>query len=300
MYNHPAPFLQAVVKISGLGYQGSLALLDIYGFIEFKLSKGIQPSIRSIAKGRATKEEVIKAKAHVLQSMGWLSFVTEDGTGTYWTLHGIPEYLPESGGDSDTDLPGSGGATSPDPGALTAPNPGAPTAPDQAVQDKKVQEVIQEGEKKRSTSSSKTKAVEEWNRLKPDGFKEISSISPSRDRSIRALGGYQAFVDQLPAFFAGAKKNPFWSKKRGISFENIIGTGVVPKSHFQELAESGAPSQDANRNSPDNMGHPDFYKPSPSGTIVARSSAVFTSMEDRQKRETEAREFYTRQQEAKR
>lgn len=304
MYNHPGPLLQAVAKVSGLGWQGSLALLDLYGTIEFNLRNGKQPSIRGLAASRGTKEDQIKSKAHVLQSLGWLSFVTVDGEGTSWTLHGIPEgmTLPVSGGPPDTGSLDQGVVTSLDQGVGAALDQVALPALDQGVQDKKVQELLKEEEKKQTPSSSsslKSKAVEEWNRLKPDGFKEISSISPSRDRSIKALGGYQTFVDQLPAFFAGARKNPFWSKKRGISFENIIGSGAIPKAHFQELIESGAPSQDANRNSPDNMSHPDFYKPSPSGTIVARSSAVFTSMEDRKKRETEAREFYTRQQEVK-
>lgn len=300
MFNHQTKFLLAVEEASGLGWQGSLALLDLYGTIEYRINQGIQPSIYSLAKERGTKEDQIRSKAHVLQTLGWLSFVTVDGTGTYWTLNGIT--IPGLEGTSPNQDPtGSGGSTSLDQGAVPTLDAGAVPTLDQGVHKKNVQEVIQEGEKKQTPSSSplKSKAVEEWNRLKPDGFKEIQSISPSRDRSIKALGGYQTFVDQLPAFFAGARKNPFWSKKRGISFENIIGSGAIPKAHFQDLIESGAPSQDANRNSPDNMSHPDFYKPSPSGTIVARSSAVFTSMEDRKKRETEAREFYTRQQEAK-
>lgn len=302
MFNHQTQFLLAVEEVSGLGWQGSLALLDLYGTIEYRINQGIQPSIYSLAKERGTKEDQIKSKAHILQSLGWLSFVTIDREGTFWTIHGIslPDN-PESGG-SDVDVtpnPGAMPTRNPDP--MPTRNPGTKDTRNQGVHIKNVQEVIQEEEKKQTPSSSplKSKAVEEWNRLKPDGFKEIQSISPSRDRSIKALGGYQTFVDQLPAFFAGARKNPFWSKKRGISFENIIGSGAIPKAHFQELIESGAPSQDANRNSPDNMSHPDFYKPSPSGTIVARSSAVFTSMEDRKKRETEAREFYTRQQEVK-
>lgn len=297
MYNHEEKFLQAVIQTSGLGWQGSLALLDLYGFIEYKLRKGIQPSIRGLALSRGTKEEMIRSKAHVLQSMGWLSFVTEDGAGTYWTLHGIPEELgfPGSGGAPDTGSPVSGGGTSPDPGELTAPNPDEVAHPDQGVQDKKVQEVLQEEEKKAS-SPSKTKAVEEWNRLKPDGFKAISSISPSRDRSIRALGGYQAFIDQLPAFFAGARKNPFWSKKQGISFENIIGSGAIPKPHFTELAESAAIDPNANRNRPSSLQHPDFYRPSPSGTMLARPGVKFNSVEERERREQEARDFYAEQQ----
>ena len=301
MFNHSPTFFQAAAKVSGLGWQGTAALLDLYGLIEYRLSQGIQPSMYSLAQDRATKDEQIRAKAHTLQSLGWLSFVTVDREGTLWTLHGISLLdNPESGG-SDVDVtPNLGTMPTRNPGPMPTRNLGTKDTRNLGVHKKNSKE-LQEGEKKRSTSSSplKSKAVEEWNRLKLDGFKEISSISPSRDRSIKALGGYQVFIDQLPAFFAGARKNPFWSKKRGISFENIIGSGAIPKAHFQELAESGTPDLNANQHTPVSMGHPDFYKPSVSGTIIARSSAVFTSMEDRDKREAEAREFYTRQQEAK-
>ena len=154
-------------------------------------------------------------------------------------------------------------------------------------------------EKKEAASTLKKDLVLKWNEWKPKSWLELKSISSSRDRSIRALGGYREVIDLIPAFMAGAKANKFWISK-DISFENVIGTGTTPKGHFHELAERGSSS---NLNTtPSTLSQPtehsDFFPPIDPRIALRPKHANFANDEDRDRREAEAREFYQQQEAA--
>ena len=154
-------------------------------------------------------------------------------------------------------------------------------------------------EKKDAPSTLKKELILKWNEWKPKSWTSLKGISPSRDASIRALGGYRAVIDLIPAFMAGAKANKFWVSK-DISFENVIGTGKTPKGHFHELAERGA---NANTNTtPGTLSqpteHPDFFPPTDPWSDLRPKHHHFTDDADRDRREAEAREFYNQQEAA--
>ena len=148
--------------------------------------------------------------------------------------------------------------------------------------------------------------IDSWNRLKPDAWRPLKHLSPSRQRSIRALGGFRQVLDLLPEVMAGAKANRWWSGK-AIAFEQLIGTGLPPKGHFHALAEEAPePSSKTNPTStharrlaaainsiPALAGpqHPDFFPPEPlTGDLRPRHG--FPSKAERLAAREDARRFY--------
>ena len=288
-----------VMANAEVDYGQALRLIDLYDLIVYIKGAGKEPSLNWLAKNRGTTYPLVRRNVTLMQKLGWLSFITVDAVGTEWV---IKDTVPS---DATPVVPSYAAAEDPLNVMQVAPintmRGGRPNAA--PVQDyfldylNREEEEIIEPEKKNSSSSLKSSTIQLWNELKPSSWKSISSISPSRDRTIKALGGYQAFIDQLPDFFAGVKSNPFWSKKPGISFENVMGSGVVPKSHFTEMVEAGL---DSNSNTtPDNLEHPDFFPPVGKFADMTAKHNNFIDEADAQRREDEAREFYAAQEASK-
>ena len=291
-----------VMQTAGCDYGQALRLIDLYDLIAYIKFAGKDASLNWLASNRGTTWASIRRNATLMQKLGWLSFRTVDAVGTEWELH-----LDTS--NTTTEPPS---ATTTEPPSATTAEEASDTTAEEASDAVLVHKIFLDNkkEKKKETneregsptsvfrgSSLKDKTVKRWNELKPKNFKSISSISPSRDRSIRALGGYQVFIDLLPAFFAGVKLNKFWAKTPGMSFENILGTGPVPKGHFIELSEAG---QDSNLNiTPRSLQHPDFFPPVGKFADMRAKHNNFVDEADAQRREDEAREFYAQQEASK-
>ena len=112
-----------------------------------------------------------------------------------------------------------------------------------------------------SKPNLKSELVSVWNEHRPKAWPALKSISPSRDRSIRALGGYRAVIDLLPDALRGAGASKFWRDK-AITWENLIGSGTTPKGHLHSLAETAPASTGKNSNTPPQaVEHPDFFPP---------------------------------------
>lgn len=152
-------------------------------------------------------------------------------------------------------------------------------------------------------SSSKNKLKEEliqtWNEHKPKNWPALQAISPSRDRSIRALGGYREVIELLPLAMAGAKVSKFWNAK-GFTWENLIGSGITPKGHIHSLAETAPPSAGSSSNSDSYVvaEHPDFFAPIDATSDLRAKHNNFANDDDWTAREAEARAFYTQHSEA--
>ncbi|QNJ25884.1 hypothetical protein SynSYN20_01557 [Synechococcus sp. SYN20] len=152
-------------------------------------------------------------------------------------------------------------------------------------------------EKKAPTPSLKEELISAWNSHKPKVWPTMKGISPSRERSIKALGGYREVIDLLPSSLAGAKATRFWNSKP-MTWENLIGSGTTPKGHLHSLAEvvpSAGLGSNSN-NAPYPVEHEDFFAPDPK-TGDMRPKHGFASPEDRKAAEESARAFYTQLQE---
>lgn len=134
-----------------------------------------------------------------------------------------------------------------------------------------------------------------WNKHKPKKWVALQDLSPSRIRSIKKLGGYKAVIELLPKALASARQDKFWATKR-MTWENVVGRGAIPKPNLTTLAESYSGS---NLDSSDGTGklpeHPEFFRPTISGLMIAKPGIRFESVEDKQAREDIAREFYSSQ-----
>lgn len=283
-------------------------MLDLFGTIEWFVNefengkRPSQPSLNELARDRGTSYAAIRRNVTLLQSAGWLNFITIDNTGTEWTLHGVPTTNAVLVAQA-TDAMTVGGtyAMTVDPTIVTTVDPTNAALVHQEVLQESLQETNQEAPATKknnqnhhlSESKLKEELILKWNEGKPKAWKKLGSLSPSRCRSIRALGGYRVVIDQLPAFFTGAKHNKFWATKE-ISWENVIGSGMTPKAHFTSLAEDGAGSN--SNTTPRSLEHPDFFPPIDAWSELRPKHGKFSSDEDRDAREAEARKFY--QQEA--
>ena len=289
-------------------YRQALTCIDLYDLIIYHLTeKQRHPSMAKLAKDRSSTANAIKRNAELLEDMGWLTFSSVEGEGTEWVITGnappdrtlrTPSTMTGAPVTATGVTPSTvtGGtyvtATGGTPSTVTS-HKGTLKGTKQNGQEENGQN--NQTEEQQPTSLEK-ETIQLWNDLKPLGWKSISSISPPRARTIKALGGYRAFNDQLPAFFAGVKSNPFWSKKP-MSFENVMGRGAVPKSHFTELSEAGL---DSNSNTtPNSLEHPDFFPPTDPWSELRPKHHGFTDDDDRDRREVEARNFYAAQEASK-
>lgn len=305
--NFPHRAIHDLINEQGVTYAQALVLLDLYGTIEFFMKEfklGLRdygPTMNELARNRGTSFAAIRRNVRIMESIGWLNFITIDSVGTDWTLHGIQR--------TDTvvvDLPPSVTASL-DPSAVGVVDDdiGSPQAGDttclqtrtiQESSQEKNQEALRTGATPKKTKKERTErelnVIATWNRHKPRSWVALRDLSPSRIRSIVALGGYNAFIEQIPAFMAGAKQSKFWAKKQ-ITWENIIGTGITPKGHFQSLQEQA--DQDSNSLMPRSVEHPDFFPPSKINGEM-RPKHGFKSAEERRAAEEDARTFYSQQQ----
>lgn len=269
----------------------SIRLLQLMGFIEHVNSLSTEYGFRQGLYSKKTHQSrtTIRDDLALLSKLGWVNVLTDD-RGTDVEILGIPF-------DSDPRTQGvrPEGVRPPGQRESVPPDSGSPT-------NKKSLKNSSNEEKKEAPSTLKKDLILKWNEWKPKEWTELKSISPSRDRSIRALGGYREVIDLIPAFMAGAKANKFWISK-DISFENVIGTGTTPKGHFHELAERGSSS---NLNTtPGTLSqptkrpeHPDFFPPIDPRIALRPKVNDFKDDADRDRREAEAWEFYRQQQEA--
>jgi hypothetical protein len=327
--------LAHVCQLAGTSYPGALLLLDLYGALAYKAGARVQLSTskRQLALDRCTNIKTIDRQLANLARLGWIELRTIEGKGTEILLKGIPpredspsvlipqrECTPSPLRDRNPTR--SGGEIEPSPGAhikkKQQPNreeeksspshattnsissrgaePSKPTAPaanpsaDPAPEPADLQQQL----------------IDTWNRLKPDAWRPLKHLSPSRQRSIRALGGFRQVLELLPEVMAGAKANRWWSDK-AIAFEQLIGTGATPKGHFHALAEEAPePSSKTNPTSthahrtaatihtiPALAGpqHPDFFPPEPlTGDLRPRHG--FPSKAERLAAREDARRFY--------
>ena len=233
-------------------------VLNFYGFCEYITAGGGKVCAKGYATTCGLSYSTVKGYVGVLRSAG---FITADHK-----AKGIPfgEEIPEP---------------------APAPTPTPAPAPKQ-------EKPKQEKPKKEKAPDLSGELIRTWNQYKPKQWVALQSLSPSRLRSIKALGGYQAVIDLLPKALTGAKEHDFWGKKK-MTWENVVGGGSVPKGHLQSLAESCSV---ANPNNPDTLeeqpkSHPDFFEPDPWGYIHPKHNK-FKDSEDRDRREAEARKFY--------
>lgn len=141
-----------------------------------------------------------------------------------------------------------------------------------------------------TSSKLKEELIQTWNDHKPSSWPALKAISPPRDKSVRALGGYRVLIDLLPDALRGARASKFWNAK-AFTWENFIGDKRL-KGHVQALAESAPSSSSSNRASYPAEEHPDFFPPCPvSGDM--RPKHGFTDSDQRQEALESARAFYS-------
>jgi len=268
----------------------AIRLLQLYGFIEHVNSVSSEYGFRQglYAKKSHQSRTTVRDDLVLLTKLGWIS-VTTDAHGTDVELLGIP-----FDGEACTPSGRPEGVRPPAQRESIPPDSGSPS-------DKKTLKNSSIEEKKDAPSTLKKELILKWNEWKPKSWTTLKGISPSRDASIRALGGYRAVIELIPAFMAGAKANKFWVSKE-ISFENVIGTGKTPKGHFHELAERGASAN--THTAPGTLSQPtkrpehrDFFPPTDPWSELRPKVNDFKDDDDRDRRHAEAWEFY-RQQEA--
>lgn len=269
-------------------YSQASRLLALYGFLEYVAAGDGASAFKQgvYAKETGQSRTTVRDDLITLSKRGWIS-VTTSTAGTDIEVHGIP--FDEDGRTQGVRTEG----VRPDVLRESVGTYSGSPLSKKAVNNSSYEE------KKEAPSTLKKDLILKWNEWKPKEWTELKSISPSRDRSIRALGGYREVIDLIPAFMAGAKANKFWISK-DISFENVIGTGTTPKGHFHELAERGSSS---NLNTtPSTLSqpteHPDFFPPIDPRIALRPKVNDFKDDADRDRREAEAREFYKQQEAA--
>jgi hypothetical protein len=258
--------LAHVCQLAHTNYPGALLLLDLYGALAYKAGARVQLSTskRKLALDRCTNIKTIDRQLANLARLGWIELRTIEGKGTEILLKGIPpredspSVLTPQRESTPTPLrernpTRSGADIDPSPGAhikkkqqpnreeeTSSPSPvststrgeetSKPAAADPA------DDLPADPEPEPNSADLQQQLIDAWNRLKPDAWRPLKHLSPSRQRSIRALGGFRQVLDLLPEVMAGAKANRWWSGK-AIAFEQLIGTGMTPKGHFHALAE---------------------------------------------------------------
>lgn len=150
-------------------------------------------------------------------------------------------------------------------------------------------------EEKKKAPTLQEQLIQAWNDSKPQAWPTLKSISPSRERSIKALGGYRAVIDLLPDALRGAKANQFWATK-AITWENIVGSGTTPKGHLHSLAEAAPAAGTSSNKGSYVVEHADFFAPDPK-TGDMRPKHGFASPEERKAAEASARAFYSQRTE---
>ncbi|QBE68883.1 hypothetical protein SynWH8101_1297 [Synechococcus sp. WH 8101] len=332
--------LAHVCQLADTNYPGALLLLDLYGALAYKAGARVQLSTskRQLALDRCTNIKTIDRQLANLARLGWIELRTIEGKGTEILLKGIPpredspSVLTPQRDRAPTPLrernpTRSGVDIDPSPGAhikqKQQPNreeeksspspvttssrgeePSKPTAAASAADPPPDPPADPAPEP--DTADLQQQLIDSWNRLKPDAWRPLKHLSPSRQRSIRALGGLRQVLALLPEVMAGAKANRWWSGK-AIAFEQLIGTGLTPKGHFHALAEEAPePSSKTNPTSthasrlaaainsiPAFAGpqHPDFFPPEPlTGDLRPRHG--FPSKAERLAAREDARRFY--------
>lgn len=320
--------LAHVCQLAGTSYPGALLLLDLYGALAYKAGARVQLSTskRQLALDRCTNIKTIDRQLANLARLGWIELRTIEGKGTEILLKGIP---PREDSPSVI-IPQRDGAPTPHrdrnptrSGVDIEPSPGAhikkkqqPNREEKKSSPSPVTNSTRGEEPSNPTASAadpsaepadlQQQLIDSWNRLKPDAWRPLKHLSPSRQRSIRALGGFRQVLALLPEVMAGAKANRWWSGK-AIAFEQLIGTGLTPKGHFHALAEEAPePSSKTNPTStharrlaaainsiPALAGpqHPDFFPPEPlTGDLRPRHG--FPSKAERLAAREDARRFY--------
>lgn len=252
---HPSQILW-LSRRCGISAAAAMGALNFYGFCEHIAEHGGKICIKSYASGSGLSRTSIHKASSLLREFG---FITAD-----LLPNGIPFEEPVE-------------TPAPKPKPTPAPTP-APTPKVEKPKGPTLQEQV----------------VAAWNEHKPASWVELSSLGKSRQKSIEALGGYREVLKLIPAFMAGAKANKFWRDK-AISFEQVIGKGATPKPHFNELAERGAGSNLDSKPAPGRLEHPEFFRPTESGLMIAKPGVRFSSKEDKREREAIAREFYQSQ-----
>lgn len=281
-------------------YNQAVRLLLLYGFLEYVFEGDGGSVFKQAVYADKTGQSrtTVRQDLVLLSKRGWIS-VTTAHSGTDIEIHGIPFAEVCTQGVQWTVGVRTQGVQTDGLGESIGMDCGSPIS-------KKAVNNTPYGVEEAPSASRNTKKkeqqqelIQQWNAWKPKSWTKLKGISPSRERSIRALGGYREVIDLIPAFMAGAKANKFWISKE-ISFENVIGTGVTPKGHFHELAERGS---SANTNTaPGTLAqppeHPDFFPPLDEFTELRPKVNNFIDDDDRDRREVEAREFYAKQLEA--
>ncbi len=322
--------LAHVCQLAGTSYPGALLLLDLYGALAYKAGARVQLSTskRQLAFDRCTNIKTIDRQLANLARLGWIELRTIEGKGTEILLKGIPpredspSVLTPQRESTPTPLrernpTRSGADIEPSPGAhrkkKQQPNreekkssPSPVTTSTRGEEPSKPAAADPAPEPEADTADLQQQLIDAWNRLKPDAWRPLKHLSPSRQRSIRALGGLRQVLELLPEVMAGARANRWWSGK-AIAFEQLIGTGMTPKGHFHALAEEAPePSSTTNPTStharrlaaainsiPALAGpqHPDFFPPEPlTGDLRPRHG--FPSKAERLAAREDARRFY--------
>jgi len=293
----PSERIKQVMIQADCDYGQALRLIDLYDLIVWIKSSGDEPSLNRLARNRCTTYPLVRRSVTLMAKLGWLSFITIDGEGTSWSITGAApldatiRHVP----NAMTVVP------PPQPAdAALALRTNAALA--QTTNAAMAQDGLLNGpnnplnHQKEEPTNLEKETIQLWNDLKPGKWKKISSISPSRARTIKALGGYRKFIDQLPAFFDGVATEKFWREGEW-AFEAVMGYGVVPKAHFTKLVEAGL---DSNSNTaPDNLKHPDFFPPTDPWSELRPKHHDFIDDDDRDRREVEARKFYAAQEASK-
>ena len=236
-------------------------VLNFYGFCEYITAGGGKVCAKGYASGCGLAYSTLKVYIKILRDAG---FITEDHK---------PKGIPF-------------GSEIKEPEPTPAPTP-APTPKTEKPKKEKAPDLSNE-------------LIKTWNQYKPKQWVALQSLSPARIRSIKALGGYQAVIELLPKALTGAKEHEFWGKKK-MTWENVIGSGSVPKGHLHSLAESCSV---ANPNDPDKLEkekpaeHPDFYPPAfGTGQLLPKHNrfkrdGLYEDRPTRAEAEAEARKFY--------
>ena len=302
-FNIPIDRIEWVCITLDCEFGKAIRLLQLIGFIEHVNTVSNQYGFKQGVYSRKTRlsRTTVRDDLILLSKLGWINVLT-GADGTDIELLEIPfssdprteEGRPEGGRPEG--VPRTEGVRGDVQRESDPPDSGSPTS-------KKDSKNSPYGEGKNPSASTSKKELQKdlvlkWNEWKPKSWCELKAISPSRERSIKALGGYREVINLIPAFMAGAKSSKFWISK-DISFENVIGTGVTPKGHFHELAERGS---SANTHSAGTLAkppeHPDFFPPLDAFTDLRPKVNDFIDDADRDRREAEAREFYAKQLEA--
>lgn len=304
-YNFPRPLLAHVRRIAGVSHAESLVMLDLYGFLEHRArGHACRISQRSLAKSIGVKPEKVAAVLQRMAGIGWIDVAIRRGNnaGTEIRLNGIEGPKP----------------LSPDP-AQGDPNAGVPVSSiqGQGLSDlgspvSPMQGHFEEGKKqthknkkpppppKPQTPAQADRVVAVWNTHKPKAWQSIATMG-TRMRVVehlaRQLGGFETFLELLPLALTEAAADSWWRSKR-MSWANFMGTGNTAKAHFEEMVDralaKGTSAATAGRD-PDRLEHPDFFRPNPSGRLIARSGVTFASVADKQSRAAAALAFYSQQ-----